>query len=84
MSMLHFQPNSIHAIRAANRQARRDDTGDPLSNLELLSAACQLAPQLYRLRGEAFNVPNVWQLLNGKERQFYIDIAIEALRETQP
>jgi hypothetical protein len=36
----------------------------------VVGAACQLAPQLYRLRGEAFNVPNVWQLLNGANASF--------------
>lgn len=81
--MIPFPSNSVRAIRAKNRmeQAR---LGNPFDNLEILAAACQLAPQLYRLRGEAFNVAGVWQLLSGGERQHYIDVAIEALREVAP
>jgi len=77
--MLHFPQNSTKAIRAKNRSA-----GDPLENLELLSAACRLAPQLYALRGEAFNADGVWTVLKAAQRQHYIDICIEVLNEVKP
>lgn len=80
--MVHWMPNETKAIRARNLAERA--AGHPLENIELLSAACQLAPQLYRLRGEAFNVVNVWQLLGAGERQVYIDLCIELLREVEP
>lgn len=76
--MLQFPPNDIRAIRANNR------LGDPLENLELVAAACRLAPQLYAMRGEAFNVDGVWTLLKAGERQHYIDLCLELLREEQP
>jgi len=69
--MVHFQPKPTR-------------TGDPLENLELLSAACVLAPSIYRQRGEAFGTCKEWRLLSAGDRQFYIDVAIEVLREVEP
>ena len=57
---------------------------DPLANLELLGAACRLAPFVYAMRGEAFGVNGVWTMLNAAQRQRYIDLCIELLREVQP
>lgn len=81
----HFPITSVRAIRAKNRieQAARR-VGDPLENIELLGAACQLAPKLYTLRGEAFNVGGVWTLLSASERMHYVDLCIELLREVDP
>ena len=71
-------PNDIRAIRWKNKQ------GDPLDNLELLSAAYILAPQLYTARAEAFGVSGMWKLLNAGERQHYIDLCLELLRDVEP
>lgn len=57
---------------------------DPLENLELLSAACVLAPQVFRARGEAFGVSGEWTMLNAAERQHFIDQCIHLLRSVAP
>jgi hypothetical protein len=57
---------------------------DPLLNLEVLSAACQLAPQIYHWRGEAFNAPSDWTVLTAAARQYYINKCIALLESLRP
>jgi hypothetical protein len=57
---------------------------DPLQNLELLAAACELAPELFAARGEAFGVSGEWTMLSVAERQTYIDRCIHMLVAVQP
>jgi hypothetical protein len=58
---------------------------DPLENLELLAAACQLAPYINTFRHDAWGTGSAaWRPLNAKERQRFIDAAIAVLRTFQP
>ena len=57
---------------------------DPIENLELLSAACVLAPEVFYARGQAFGVSGEWTMLNAGDRQFYIDRCLELLQRLQP
>jgi hypothetical protein len=57
---------------------------DPLENLELLAAACSLAPDVFYARGQAFGVSGEWSMLDAGARQFYIDRCLELLQRLQP
>lgn len=60
-------------------------SGDPLENLELLAAACQLGQQIHYWKQEAWGTgPVTWAELKPGERQHYIDAAIAVLRIYQP
>lgn len=83
--MIQFpQPNSIRAIRAKNRIEAAARTGHPLDNLPLVEAACRLAPQLYALRGELYNVNGQWLTLPASTRMHYVDLCAGLLREVEP
>ena len=57
---------------------------DPLINIELLAAACVLAPHVFYARGEAFGVSGVWTMLDAAERQRYINECVDLLRRLAP
>lgn len=57
---------------------------DPLDNLELLSAACVLAPEVFYARGQAFGVSGEWRRLDGADRQWWIDFSIDLLLKVRP